>query len=109
MGSVSRVLPNVGDVNDALATQQPPPRCVARGTRRAVLPKPRAQTRCPTYGDRIEPFAVACPKRPRGRIAKAYCPLDQRLEHRCQIARRGIDDLQHLGARSLLFERLMRL
>src|SRR6516164_10899907 len=101
MGSVRRVLPNVGNMNDALATQQPPSRCVGRGTRRAVLSKPLAQTRCPTYRDRIEAFAVACPKRPRGRIAKGYCPLDHRLEHWAEIAGRGIDDLQHLGSGGL--------
>src|SRR5215475_1777903 len=62
MGSVSWVLTNIRDVNHALATQQPPSGCVGRGTRGAVLPKPLAQTRCPTYRDRIEPFAGACPQ-----------------------------------------------
>src|SRR5215472_10958955 len=105
MGSVSGVLPNVGDVNNALATQQPPSRCVGRRTRRAVLPKPLAQTRYPTYRDRIKTFAIACPKRPRGRIAKGYCLLDHRLEHWVEIARRGIDHLQYLGGGGLLLER----
>src|SRR5499427_2333497 len=109
MGSISRVLPNVCDMNDALATQQPPSRCVGRSTRRAVLPKPLAQTRCSTYCDRIEAFAVACPKCPRGRIAKGYCLLDHRLEHWVEIAGRGIDDLQHLGSGGLLLQGLARL
>ena len=33
-------------------------------------------------------------------------PLQYRIEHRRQITRRGIDDLQHLGGRSLLLQRL---
>src|SRR5215468_7481154 len=101
MGSVRRVLPNVGNVNNALATQQPPSRRVGRGTRWAVLPKPLAQTRCPTNRDRIEAFAVACPKCPRGRIAKGYCLLDHRLEHWPEVAGRGIDHLQYFGGRRL--------
>src|SRR5215831_15827611 len=109
MGSVSWVLPNVGDVNDALATQQPPSRCVGRGTCRAVLPKPLAQVRCPTYCDRIEAFAVACPKCPRGRIAKDDCLLDHCVEHRREVARRRVDDLQYLSSRSLLLQSLARL
>src|SRR5262249_17918798 len=109
MSSVSGVLPNVGDVNNALATQQPPSRCVGRRAPRAVLPKPLAQTRCPTYRDRIKAFAIACPKRPRGRIAKGYCLLDHRLEHWVEIARRGIDHLQYLGGGGLLLQSLARL
>src|SRR5262249_40031989 len=109
MGSVSRVLPNVGDMNDGLATQQPPSRCVGRGTRRAVLPKPLAQTRCSTYCDRIEAFDVACPKCPRGRIAKGYCLLNHRLEHWPEVAGRGIDHLQDFIGRGLLSECLVTL
>ena len=32
--------------------------------------------------------------------------LQNRIEHRRQIARRGVDHLQHLGGRGLLFQRL---
>ena len=32
--------------------------------------------------------------------------LQHRVEHRRQIAGRGVDDLQHFGGRGLLFQRL---
>src|SRR5207248_11459323 len=34
--------------------------------------------------------------------------FEHRLEHRRQVARRGVDDPQHLGGRGLLFQRLAR-
>ncbi len=35
--------------------------------------------------------------------------LENRVEHRLQVAGRAVDDLQHLGGRGLLFQRLARL
>jgi len=35
--------------------------------------------------------------------------LHYRLEYRCEVARRGVDDLQYLGGRGLLLQRLSRL
>src|SRR5215472_9798869 len=35
--------------------------------------------------------------------------LEHRVEHRCEVAGRGIDDLQYLGRRRLLLQRLARL
>ncbi|HVC54610.1 MAG TPA: hypothetical protein VND95_01565, partial [Stellaceae bacterium] len=35
--------------------------------------------------------------------------IKDRVEHRGEVAGRGIDDLQHLGGRGLLFEGLARL
>src|SRR3954463_7550516 len=34
--------------------------------------------------------------------------LQYRFKYRCKLAGRGVDDLQHLGGRSLLFQRLAR-
>ena len=42
-------------------------------------------------------------------IAQPDCLLEHRVEHRGEVARRGIDDLQYLGGRSLLLQRLARL
>src|SRR5215467_2424400 len=35
--------------------------------------------------------------------------LEHRVKHRCEVAGRGIDDLQYLGCRSLLLQGLARL
>jgi hypothetical protein len=34
--------------------------------------------------------------------------IQDRVEHRCEVTRRGIDDAQHLGSRGLLFERFFK-
>jgi hypothetical protein len=41
--------------------------------------------------------------------AKMMCLLQDRVEHRREVAGRGIDDLQHLGGRSLPLQRLVAL
>src|SRR5262245_7622375 len=41
--------------------------------------------------------------------AKGMGLLQYRIEHRSEVARRRIDDLQHLGSRGLLLQRLARL
>src|SRR6478735_420022 len=39
----------------------------------------------------------------------ARCVLQHTLEHRLQVARRAADDLQHLGGRCLLLQRLRKI
>ncbi len=41
-----------------------------------------------------------------GRCAELRRGIDQRVEHRLQIERRAADDLQHVGGRGLLLQRL---
>ena len=41
-----------------------------------------------------------------GRLAQPHRLFQHRIEHRRQIAGRGIDHLQHLGGRGLLLQRL---
>ena len=43
---------------------------------------------------------------PEGGPAQPHRLFQHRIEHRRQIAGRGVDDLQHLGGRGLLFQRL---
>ena len=43
---------------------------------------------------------------PERRTAQPHRLLQHRIEHRRQIAGRGVDDLQHLGRRGLLLQRL---
>ena len=39
-------------------------------------------------------------------VAQSCCGLDERIEHRLQVEGRAADDLQHLGRRRLLLQRL---
>jgi hypothetical protein len=42
-------------------------------------------------------------------LAQPYRPFEYRVEHRCEVAQRGIDDLQDFRGRGLLVERLIAL
>jgi hypothetical protein len=55
----------------------------------------------------LEAFAVAHEQRAVSGAAKIVCLLKYGLEHRREIAGRGIDDLQHLGGRGLPLQRLV--
>jgi hypothetical protein len=52
-------------------------------------------------------LAVIERQRAEGRLTQPQCLFEYRLEHRRKVAGRGIDDLQDLGGRGLLIERLI--
>src|SRR5262245_13292546 len=58
---------------------------------------------------RTESFAVKRQKMSESRIAQSQRLVEHRVEYRCEITGRGIDDLQYLGGRSLLLQCLVRL
>src|SRR5215469_671367 len=43
------------------------------------------------------------------RLAEAHCLFEHRIEYGREVARRRVDDLQYLGGRGLLSERLVAL
>ena len=54
-------------------------------------------------------IAVVRAKRTTNRFAEPHGLFEHRVEHRREVAGRGVDDLQHLGGRGLLLQRLARL
>jgi hypothetical protein len=56
-----------------------------------------------------ETLTVIGRERAERRFAQSGCLFEHRVEHRREIARRGIDDLQHLGARGLPPQRFVPL
>ena len=62
--------------------------------------RPRTATR------RAETFAIVGTRTPEAGLAQPHRLFQHRVEHRGEIAGRGIDDPQHLGGRGLLVERL---
>src|SRR5689334_23231121 len=60
----------------------------------------------PVPGDRVEHAPVEGPERREVELAQTNGPFEYRVEHRTEVARRGIDNLQYLGRRSLLFQGL---
>ena len=55
------------------------------------------------------PLAVISTDAAELRVAQSKCLLQHRVEDRPEITRRAVNDLQDLGSRGLLFERLARL
>jgi hypothetical protein len=74
-----------------------------------TLPDPIAKLRVAVYGTKMEAFTVPGSENTKGRLAQARCLFQHRLEHRREVAGRAVDDLQYLGGRRLLFQRLARL
>ena len=60
-------------------------------------------------GDHVDTVLIKKHKRAEIRLTQTQGLLQHRVEHRREVARRGIDDLQYLGSRSLLVQRLARL
>ena len=54
----------------------------------------------------MDELSVVCEKSAERGLTEANRLLKYCIKHRCQIARRGVNDLQHLGGRGLLFQRL---
>jgi hypothetical protein len=57
----------------------------------------------------MEMIAVTKHQGPMGHTAQRVRLLQYRIEDGCEVAGRGIDDLQYLGARGLLSKRLVEL
>ena len=54
-------------------------------------------------------MAVISPQLAESRLAEAHRSFQHRIEDRCGIAGRGVDDLQYLGRRGLLLQCLVTL
>ena len=61
------------------------------------------------HRSQVKAFAVIREQGAKRRLAKTLGLCEDRVEHRGEVAGRGIDDLQYLSGRSLLFECLARL
>jgi len=59
-------------------------------------------------GDRGNLLAVVGHQRAKCGAAQRHRLVEHRVEHRREIAGRRVDDLQHLGGRGLLLQRLAR-
>jgi hypothetical protein len=62
--------------------------------------------RSAAFGHEVKGFAVEAEKSAQIGLAQPDCPSQHRVEHRSQVARRGIDDAEHLGGRGLLLQGL---
>jgi len=60
------------------------------------------------HGDGVKSLAVKGPQDAEREIAEPRRLAENGVEYRSEVARRLVDDLQHLGGGSLLLERLAR-
>jgi hypothetical protein len=92
---------NISDVD-----RSPVEDCTTRGipTRQGQCIYARDRSMVSNYAEYIVAFHLK--DRRIVRIAQARCGLDQGVEHPLQIEGRPADDLQNIGGRRLLFQRL---
>ena len=57
----------------------------------------------------VDVLAIKSKQSPVCRLAQTDCLFEHGIEHRPEVSGRRINDLQHLGGRGLLLQRLARL
>jgi len=57
----------------------------------------------------VHHFAVISPQHANIDLTQSQGLVEHRVEHRREVARRGVDDLQHLRGRGLLFKRFSKI
>jgi hypothetical protein len=96
-------------MDDVLAAKHALHRRAGARYARSIAAPPLAKFRMPRKRGKIETLAVVGRDVAEFRLAEVRGLFEHRIEHWREIAGRGIDDLQHFGGRSLLFERLVTL
>src|SRR5262245_55373652 len=100
---------DIRDMNDAAIDKDPPGRVAAVNCERTILHE------CYHFGCDTEEnhglrnVALWPVDLSPVRVAEAHCGLDQCIEHRFQIERRAANDLEHVGSRGLLLQRLAQI
>ena len=101
----SSISPMSGVLGEALAFHQSTA-LVVRARNVALAQPLRERIRQPVHRDGAELIAVIKLQAAIGHVAKTVRLFQYRLEHRCEVTRRRINDLQYLGRRRLLLQRL---
>ena len=95
----------VGHMNQALSSHAPDRRTTRDRPAERLL-QPFDKVRITARGGSVQQFAVERPDVTEGRLAQPHRLFEHRVEDRREIAGRGVDDLQDLGGRGLLLQRL---
>ena len=107
--AIGVLFPHVGDRDDVHSREDTPGNR-ARGGRGWVAAAVRGVCRRDApQSRRLQAISLHHMEFAESRAAQAHCLVQHCVEHRRQIAGRGIDDLQHLGGRGLLLQSLTRL
>src|SRR5262249_1916683 len=104
--NIGLLRPDVGDVNNLPRVSEAPERKLRAGVNDRLTAPPFDMLCRSMHGDGPEPAALAKPHDAELCFADAGCVLQHGLEHGLQVAGRPADDLQHLGSRRLLLQRL---
>jgi hypothetical protein len=71
---------------------------------RASPPNPIAELWVAIHSAKVESLTIPGSEIPKGRLAQPRRLFEHRIEHRCEIPGRRIDDLPDLGGRGLLLQ-----
>src|SRR6516225_9710728 len=107
---VGFLLRGIGIADEPLSLSQYPRQWTTTafsGLKRTNLTPPLNNTRLTSHCRGMEALAVKGVELPVGGVAKPHRSFEYCVEHRDEITRRGVDDLQHLGGRSLAGEPLV--
>jgi hypothetical protein len=106
--SIPVFLGDIGDLNKRFATQQPS-RVACWWEFDRLAKKLDCRRRNTARRHRLEALPIVGAQDAERGLAQPHRLFQHRVEHRRKIARRGIDDLQHLGHRGLTGQRLVAL
>src|SRR5262249_45485561 len=95
---------DIRDMDYSLAVADSSQRSTWTRSNRAELRRPFDIARWTANRGEVENFAVIGKHVTVSRLAESDRPFEHRVEHRGEVAGRGIDDLQHLGGRGLLLQ-----
>src|SRR6516165_3543166 len=99
MRAISLYLSGIQHVDKGLSLAQAIDRTAPHRARR-LLPQPRDKIRISAHRDSPAMAILHPPYLSVRGLAQAQCLFENRVEHRFEIAGRGIDNLQNFGGRS---------
>ena len=108
-GLVTFIARRVGKVDNPLARQDSSQRGVTIRPDWTTLPEPLAKLWLTVRGAQMKALTIPSSEMAKGSLAEPRCLFQHCVEHRGEVAWRGVDDLQHLGRCGLPLQRLVTL
>ena len=109
-GPITLIGGRIGDADNPFARQNSSHRgIVAVRSDGATLSDPIAEPWIAVHRAKMKALTIPGSENAKGRLAQPRCLFKHCVEHRREVAGRGINDLQNLGSRGLLLQRLARL
>src|SRR6516164_5517964 len=98
-GAVSLALRDVRDMSNVLSPQHTLHGHARSRQHRSALSSPLVEFAMATGCNEVESFSIISGDVAKAGLAQTHRFFEHRVENRREVARRGVDDLQHLGGR----------